>query len=108
MKLKEFDRSISVMDEEVTSLLDKLDKLDPTTEEYEKVARNLKLVQESKQIEVRNKSEHLAGKVPGWVVSGIGSALAVIFGAAVMVFEQKGGMIGTSAINLWDKVTRKF
>lgn len=107
-KTVDYNGSLILMDEEVTSLLEKLDSLDPTSDEYEKVAKNLRLVQEAKQIEVRNKNEDLNGKVPAWLTSIIGSAIALVFGGAVMVFEQKGGMIGTSAVNLWDKITRKF
>lgn len=108
MKLKDYDQSIDVMDKEVEDILDRLDKMDPTTEEYEKAARNLKLIQEAKQVEVRNKSEHLNGKVPAWVTSIAGSAIAVIFGAVVMKVEKGGGVISSQAINVWDKVVRKL
>lgn len=108
MKLTDFDRSIDVIDAEVVDILDRLDGMDPTSEEYEKAARNLKTLQEAKSVEVRNKSEHLNGKVPTWATTIAGSAIAVFFGVVVMKVEKGGGVISSQAINMWDKVVRKI
>ena len=107
-KLKEYDQAIEVHASEVDRIEDKLTSLDPTTDEYRKCAEALKLVSETKQTEIRSKNEYLNGKVPQWATALFGSAIAVAFGAAVMRFEQAGGMITQNAVNFWDKIIRKF
>ena len=113
MKLKDYDMSINVLDAEMASILERMEGLDPTTDEYRKAAEALKAIQESKQIEVRNKSEHLSGKIPGWAVtigtSIFGAFVATVFGKKVLNIELDGnGVISSQAINVWDKVIRKF
>lgn len=107
-KLKEYDQAIEVHAAEVDRVEDKLTSLDPTTDEYRKCAEALKLVSETKQTEIRSKNEYLNGKVPQWATAVFGSVLALGFGAAVMRFDQAGGMISQNAVNLWDKIIRKF
>ena len=112
MKLKDYDQSIDVLDAETTTILEKLNDLDPTTDEYRKAAENLKTIEEAKQIEARNKSEHLDSLVPTWATTIIGLVVTTVSGG--MVFrkvlseERDGGVISSQAIALWDKVVRKF
>lgn len=108
MKLKDYDQSIEVFDAEATTIVEKLQELDPTSDEYRKAAENLKTIQEAKQIEVRNKSEHLSGKVPSWATGLLGTVIAVLFGGVVLKEERAGGVVSSQAISLWDKVVRKF
>lgn len=108
MKLKDYDESIGVIDKTCTEVLETLDGLDPRSDEYATAAQNLKTLQEAKQIEVRNKSEHLSGKVPAWATGILGTAVAVLFGAVVMKEERNGGVVSSQAVNLFDKVVRKF
>jgi hypothetical protein len=108
MKLRDYDQSIDLLDVEVTDIIEHLDGKDPSSDEYRKAAESLKLVQEAKAIEVRNKSEHLAGKVPAWATTLVGSALGVLFGWKVLRVERADGVVSSQAINLWDKVIRKF
>lgn len=108
MKLKDYDKSIDVLDAEVTDIMEHLAGKDPSTDEYRKAADSLKVMQEAKQIEVRNKSEYLAGKVPAWATGVLGTVLAVLFGGVVLREERNGGVVSSQAISLWDKVVRKF
>ena len=108
MKSADFNATIDILDGEASTLVEKLDGLDPASDEYGKVAHNLKTIQEAKQIEVRNLSEHRSGKVPGWVQGVLGTVIATAFGAVVMRVESRGGVVSSQAINLWDKVIRKF
>ena len=108
MKLKDYDKSIEVMDKESADILEKLDGMDASSDEYKRTVENLKTLQEAKQIEVRNKSEHLSGKVPGWATAIFGSVLGVLFGGIVLKEERKGGVVSSQAIALWDRVIRKF
>jgi hypothetical protein len=108
MKWKDYDQSIEVLDAETTTIVEKLSNLDPTTDEYQKAAMALKTIEEAKQTEVRNKSEHLNGLVPGWATALIGTFVGVLFGGVVLREERAGGVISSQAIALWDKVVRKF
>lgn len=112
MKLKDYDLSINVLDAEMASILERMEGLDPTSDEYRKAAESLKVIQESKQIEVRNKSEHLSGKIPGWAVAigttVFGTLSAIFFGRKVLNIELEDGVVSSQAINVFDKVIRKF
>lgn len=109
MKSKDFDQSINDMDATATELLERLHNTDPASEEYARIAANLKSVQESKQIEVRNKSEHLSGMIPAWATGAVGMLLSL--GIFQKVFKEEkygGGVFSGQAVNLWDKIVRKF
>ena len=112
MKNKDYNQSIDVLDAEATSIIERLDGLDPTTEEYKVAADNLKTLQEAKQIEVRNKSENLAGKIPAWgtalISSIVGVGTALTFGWKVLTEERGDGVVSSQAVNVFDKVIRKF
>ncbi len=108
MKLKDYDQSIDLLDGEVTDIIEHLDGKDPSSDEYRKAAESLKLMQEAKQIEVRNKGDYLAGKVPAWATTLIGSAVGILFGWTVLREERADRIVSSQAINLWDKVVRKF
>ena len=108
MKWKDYDQSIEVLDAEASTIVEKLSGLDPTTDEYHKAATALKTIEEAKQTEVRNKSEHLNGLVPAWATGLIGTFVAVLFGSVVLKEERAGGVVSSQAIALWDKVIRKF
>lgn len=111
MKLKDHDATIDRMDKEVHKQLEKLEGItDP--DEYAKVAKNIETMQGSKQIEIRNKVEALCGKIPPWATglfgTVLGTTVAWAFGKQVMNEERAGGVVSSQAINLWDKVIRKF
>ena len=108
MKLKDYDQSIDLLDAEVTDIMEHLNGKDPASEEYKKAAESLKLMQEAKQIEVRNKGDYLNGKVPTWATGILGTVLAIFFGGVVLREERNGGVVSSQAISLWDKVVRKF
>lgn len=109
MKLKDYDKTIDIMDLEVAAALDKLtDYDDKSSEEALKTAQYIKTLQESKQTEVRNKNEHKEGLVPKWVTTLAGSVMGLIFGGVILREEHRGGVVSSQAINLWDRVIRKF
>lgn len=108
MKLKDYDANIEEFEERRKKVLKKLDTLDPASEEYTKAAENLKLVQESKEIEVSCKNDTWRSKIPQWGVTIFGSAVAVVFGFVVRRDEKNEGVISSQAVNIFDKVVRKF
>lgn len=108
MKLKEYDKAIEVHSAEVDRIEDMLTGLDPTTDEYRKAAEALRIMNEVKQTEIRSKNDDLSGRIPAWATGILGTVVAVLFGTAVMKVEQNGGVVSSQAINLWDKVVRKF
>lgn len=108
MKLKEYDKSIEIHAAEVDRIQDRITRLDPTTDEYRKAAEALRIMNEVKQTEIRSKNDDLSGRIPTWATGLIGTVIAVLFGSAVLKVDQNGGMISPQAINLWDKVIRKF
>ena len=109
MKLKDYDKTIDLMDLEVATALEKLTDLDDkSSEEALRTAQYVKILQEAKQTETRNKAEHKEGLVPRWATTLIGSALGIFFGGVILREEHKGGVVSSQAINLWDRVIRKF
>lgn len=108
MKVKDFDLSIDVLDAEQTTIMERLAGLDPTSDEYRKAADSLKSVAETEQIKIRNRNDHVAGKIPPWAVGIFGTVVGVLFGGVVLREEREGGVVSSQAINFWDKVVRKF
>ncbi len=108
MKSKEFDQNIKLLDQEMETIIEKMEGMDPTTEEYERAAKSLKTLQEAKQIEVRNKSEHRNGLVPQWACWAGGAALSVLFGWKATRMHKNDGLYPTQEINFWDKFRPKF
>lgn len=112
MRQKDYNNRIDRLDEEVNTILNQLDLEDVMSEGYSTGARNLKLVQEAKQLEIQNKVEDLNGKIPVWAVTlgstMFGAAVALLFGRKVLQIDQEGGVINPNAITVFDKVVRKF
>lgn len=104
----EIEKSLEVKDKEITKLMEKLHELDPTDPNYEKVSKDLKSLETSRMIEARTLSELRNNRVPEWAARAVGTAVAVGMFVGTLVYEAKGGMIGTSAGNFWDKMTRPF
>ena len=100
--------SVNLLDAEFTSIMEKLDTLDPCTSEYGEAAKNLKLVQEAKQIEVKNRSEHRSGSVPQWAMWFGGMAASLGLGALAMIIDSTTGIKPVQGVNFWDKFRPKF
>jgi hypothetical protein len=108
MKLKAFEKNIQMFDEEVEKAQEKLTGLEPGTEEYDKVCESIKKLQENKQIEVENKVKTKNGLVPMWATTLAGFGVSLLFGGKVLKEERAGGVISSQAVNVWDKISRKF
>lgn len=107
-KLKEYDQSIAIHAKEVDRIQDVITGLDPTTDEYTKASTNLKTMCEVKQTEVRSKNEYLAGKIPPWLTGFVGTAVGIVLFGILRYDDQHDGVFSSQALNIWDKVARKF
>ena len=109
IKTKDWDETIKTMEAKALKVARKLDSLDESSPDYEQTAKNTKMMFESEKLAVECKNAYEDGRVPGWLSKAIGAGISLAFGVAVLVADQKGVMaIGTSAVNLWDKISRKF
>jgi len=108
MKTRDYDMSINLMDAEMTSVMEKLSTLDSSSSEYEQTAKNLKLIQESKQMEVKNRSEHRSGSIPQWGTWLAGAACSLLLGVGAMWVDKTTGMPPIQGVNFWDKFRPKF
>ena len=104
MKQEEYNATIRLMDDTSAEILEVLDGLDPRSEEYEQAAKNLKLVQEAKNLEVRNMTEEKNSRVPGWATGILGSGLAFLMGMVIYRGEASGKVIGSAASSLLSKL----
>lgn len=102
--LDEFKASIACYDAQCIELLEKLDELDPTSEEYEKVEKSLKTMLEIKQIEVENMNSVKESMIPGWATSALGIVSGLLSIGVILFGEFKGGVIGTSATSMLNKI----
>ena len=107
-KLEELEKSFEVMDATETSIMEKLNDLDPTSEEFTVATENLERVSKAMKDKVDTINSVRNGILPTWATTLIGTAIAVGFGGAVMAVEQNGGVVSSNAISFWDKVIRKF
>lgn len=104
MKLQDYEQTIDVYDSTTTELFAELDGMDPTSEDYEQVAKNLKLVQEAKSLEVRNMNEVRNNRVPSWATGLLGTGLAFLMGMTIYHGERNGEVIGSAATSLINKL----
>lgn len=105
--LDDYRKSIECYDAQCIELLEKLDKMDPTTEEYHKVEESLKTMLEIKQIEVANMNATKESLIPGWVTT-IASLLGAVGSiGAILATEYKGAVIGSTATSILNKIKFK-
>lgn len=104
MKMEEYNSTIRLMDDTTAEIIEVLDGLDPKSEEYEQAARNLKLVQEAKNLEVRNMTEEKNSKVPQWATTLLGTASAFLLGSVIYHGERTGAVIGSAATSLLSRL----
>ena len=103
-KLDEYQKSIEAYDAQCVQLLEKLDKMDPSTEEYAKVENSLKNMLEIKSIEVANMNAIKEARVPSWATSIFGTLAAIGLSAGIMFGEYRGGVIGSTASSMLNKI----
>lgn len=108
MNQKEFDRTLDLFDAETTTIMGRLAELDPASDEYRKVRESLESLTESTQKEVRSKNDHLAGRVPPWATAAFGTIVGLLFGGVILREERSGGVVSSQAVNVWDKIVRRF
>lgn len=108
MRTEDYDQSIMALDAEMVDILEKMDELDKTSEEYGRAAQNLKAVQASKHIEVRNKNEHRSGMFPQWACWGVGAVASIFLGERAIRVQLKDGLFPTQAMNFWEKFRPRF
>ena len=102
-QLDEFEKSIEVYDSQCIELLEKLDSMDPTTEDYQKVEQSLKTMLEIKQIEVANMNATKESVVPGWFTSLAATMSALGLGLFLYFGEATGTVIGSTATSMLNK-----
>lgn len=107
-KLKEYDQSIAIHAKEVDRIQDVITGLDPTTSDYTTASANLKTMCEVKQTEIRSKNEYLSGKIPPWLTGFVGTAVGIVLFGVLRYDDQHDGVFSSQALNIWDKVARKF
>jgi hypothetical protein len=108
IKLQEYDKSIRIIDSLTADVEERLAQVDPASEEYSRLAANLKTLQESKREEIECKNSYISGKVPSWMTGLLGVGVSLLCGGVVLREEKKGGVVSSQAVNVWDKLSRKF
>lgn len=106
-QLDDYRESIKVYDSQCIELLEKLDNMDPTTDEYHKVEESLKTMLEIKQIEVANMNATKESLIPGWTTTLASLVGAVGSIAAILLTEYKGAVIGSTATSILNKIKFK-
>lgn len=107
MKFRDYQRSIDVLEAEMDSVMEQLDKLDPTTKEYEMCVKNLKTLNTNQMIKVRSRNEHLSGLIPYWGTWIGGAVLSTVAGIVYLKVERTDGIPPINAVNFWDKFRPK-
>ena len=103
---KDFKETIKSLDTEIARVEAHLEKLDPASDEYEKVSKNLQTMLNAKATEVSSKNETWKSLVPAWATGLFGSVISIGVFRAVLHEERDGGLISTQAVNVFDKVIR--
>ena len=113
MKLKDYEREIDLIGTDLDDIHEELANPDTTSDRRKELRSELKEQLENQQLAIRNKNEHKNGLVPSWIPNLLGGAVSVI--TSMYVFrkvtkvEQAGEVVFSGqAVNLWDKVVRKF
>lgn len=113
MKLKDYEQEIDLIGSELADIHEELAKPDITSERRKELRAEEKETLENQQIAIRNKREYKDSLVPSWVPGLVGGAISVLTSLHVFrkvtKLEETGEVVYSSqAVNLWDKVVRKF
>lgn len=108
MKYRQFNQNLDLIDQEVDGLFEELKDHKPTSDEYKQLRENIDGWCETQQRVVKSKSEYLAGKVPQWLVTGLGFLGSLLIGKKLWKKEEDGVVISNQAVNIWEKLTRRF
>ncbi len=108
MKCRKFNQNLDLIDQEMDNLFEELGDHKPTSDEYSQLREQIDGWCETQQRIVKSKSEHLSGKVPQWLVTGLCFMGSLFIGSKVWKKEEDGAVVSNQAINIWERLTRPF
>ena len=104
MKKKDYRTNVDIYDAEIDRLKDALTDTDYGTETYSKICKDIAKLSAGKLLEERCYSEYKEHMIPDCVPKLL--SVAATTGLAVMIYigEMKGGVIGSTASTLLNKL----
>lgn len=113
VRLRDYELDIANINEEINQIHAKLADKDTTSEQRKELREERGELLEQQQTAIRTRNEYTSGIIPNWLIGLIGTGLSAVTSWAVfkkvMHVETDGeGVFSGQAVNLWDKVTRKF
>lgn len=113
VRLRDYELDIANINEEINEVHAKLTNKDTTSEQRKALREERGELLEQQQTAIRTRNEYTSGIVPGWLIGLIGTGLSALSSwyvfKKVLHLETDGeGIFSGQAVNLWDKVTKKF